>query len=314
MTRLISVLDVPLDKAKSISNKIWLTLGSPSSRHLFDTDIERHMVPVVFSNRSLFVIDSNVDQQINDFELELEVMAEHDKDVLYKGETFLIMCFAPRYFYGKGQYLQVNWKNGTFINVKLRKWASRNKIVYFRKNADINYGMGRVFESAFGEDMVASTEMESVSCWMPINNSSDWGHVSQKVTVLPSVAPKFAEELNETVFFYLGDVSQKLDCKITEAVPVATVTVFRNGKRVNVKPEDHIEMEKESEKEQTDFQIIQETDNITNFVHVILKFGPINHEMHGVYECLAKNINGTVTRRVYVYVIGEYLVLHDIEL
>lgn len=202
--------------------KVWLTFGS-ARKPILNVDLQRHMVPGLFENKSYVDMDST-DNDLNG--TLLAVLAELDSDILYSGEKFLVMCFAPKLFYSRGQHLQVNWKNGTFSMIKLRKWTSMNKIIYFRKNAGINFRIGSGFEVAFGEDIVANNEMELVSCWTPLNNSSDWSRVSQKMNVLPNGGPKFSEELSETVTFYLGDELRILECTVEESIPASIVIVL----------------------------------------------------------------------------------------
>lgn len=251
------------------------------------------------------------DLESNDVDLTLKVLldnlqrnsihlAEYNRDVYYEREPLIFICIGVRPYYVDIPNLSINWKNETSTQVKIakrrRKIGSKmiKRFLYLRNNTDMFDGIGSDSVSVFGKTVKATKDMGSIDCWMPVEGSSEFDKISKKLTILPSVAPKFKEPLLETVYLYIGEKNNVVTCTVIEAVPPAKVAVLRDGKNValnyNYKKKNRTEDVKDPGKGFT----------------ISLDFSTIEYIHQGQLECIAKNVNQTTRRIVHVFVIGTF--------
>lgn len=257
---------------------------------------------------------------------------EYDRDVYYTGESLTFMCFGLKYFYstpskneGGGAYLRLNWENGTkqILDTDLKQGTSKIKkvrmlyrIVYLSGTADIVSGQAHQLNPLFATSLTAQKGMDSVDCWMAQRNSTSWDTVSRKIKIEDSVAPKFLEgEAEESVYFYLGEVGHIVSCVVIGAKPFPSyLKVTKDGKSLNLtftnknadKAEKHNSSNHDPPEKGTGSKETEKIDKIKDRITIKISFSAIRHDQQGVYQCIAKNVNGTAIRTVNVFVLRKY--------
>lgn len=227
------------------------------------------------------------------------VVLEEFGNELYEGEQFHVTCVDISYFYSFGSHLRVTWSNGTKSPLTL----DMTTCFYLYLSQEIQFKTyGDPARATFSIPIEATLNMESVECFVPLENSDKWDTISRKLNVLQAMPPVLSGLSEETVYFNVRDTNMEITiCKLKPAAPSPSIAVTKDGKEIEEKTNtsmvsNNILYESHS--------ILDDLSEIYNGTLIKIQFSQVTHDIAGVYICSASNVKGNATRTVRVFVTG----------
>lgn len=109
-------------------------------------------------------------------------IVEYEKDTFSTGEPLQFICVGVQIYYTNTPQIIISWKNETssLVNLDL---TNRIKILFLSNAATMFNGLDLNTKIVFGLAINASSEMSSVECWMPLEESSKWDQITKSLHV-----------------------------------------------------------------------------------------------------------------------------------
>lgn len=237
---------------------------------------------------------------------------EYPRDHFYVGEALIPICLGWSSFYSYGAYLGISYRNGTRKIINLKEGSFETEVYFSGGLQTTNlYYNGKQIVHKIGWQISANKDMVSVECWMPQWNSENWDRITRNVTILESVPPSFENimdvDVEDCVYFYLGEEGKELVWTVRSGAPEGRIAVTKDRREI-LKSSNYFQNHTKDDMRiytfKSLFNVTLEKDNGTKII-VRVKFdGKITHDMQGVYQCTVENIGGSVRWRFRVIVEG----------
>ncbi|CAG7728866.1 unnamed protein product [Allacma fusca] len=186
---------------------------------------------------------------------------------IYSNQTIYMSCDASYYYFSEGVHWALKWRNKT--------------VQYLNESFTAYQGSYRRSEVMKTVKLVADMEMESLVCYAPVWNTTDWGSKSHELKIYQSAPPVIVGPVLEEFRYAVNQTNVTIFCMAENGKPNPIIR-WRKNNRVVI----------------TDSNVIVRRSNGSSS----LTFKRVSHDTQGDYKCLVGNVAGKTSKTVRVII------------
>lgn len=299
------VLDTEMETTRR-DKQVWISVAKPIHRsEIFDKqEYISYSSSIVVQSQSYLSSWSSLNSRRSfNRRRQHHFYLEYNRDEVYEGEPLVFVCIGLKMYFADGPHLVLNWegRNTTWLSVAQNKSDEINSL-FLSENSHLAHEMKNRIVILKGSVVIASKNLKSVDCWMPVLSSYEWIKVTKNINVLPAPsAPEFVEPANETVYIELGKPFT-ITCTIKNVLVMTDLELFLNGKRQHIR---YLRSNQTETVTENTIKVFKKVDIKSNLMKVVVTIGAFQDEnlgFKGLFTCDARNVNATSIRTVHVHV------------